>query len=527
MAGKSKPMSQIKQLLRLHEQGNSIKSIARTLGISKNTVKSYLIKLTAGKLSLKELLDLEDPVLESKFHAGNPAYKDPRFAHMASKLDYFVAELKDVGVTKKLLWEEYTAAYPQAYGYSQFCFHLRQQLLARKPGMKLEHQPADKLFVDFAGAPLHYVNQQTGELISCQLFVACLPFSDYCFAMVVQSQRMEDFLYALSCCLMALGGTPAALVPDNLKSAVIKTDRYEPHINRALEDFANHYNISVIPARPGKPKDKALVENQVKLLYNRVYAKLRHQQFFDLESLNTAVKEKVREHNQTRMQQKPYCREERFLAAEKHLLGPLPEHTFEMKYYAELLVAGNNHIYLGRDKHYYSVPYAYVGSRVKVVYTRSMVHIYAQGKQIAVHVRNSKAAGYSTTRDHLSSAHRHYLERSPAYYIEKAKTRCHELYLLTQLIFEQARHPEQLYRTCDGLLRLQKTAPADAFSRACQIAISCQNLSYRFIERILENKMTGAEVTPLPDRPLPNHQNIRGKEYYNQHINSSLNSEHK
>lgn len=516
MAGKAKAMSQIKQLLRLYKQGNSIKSIARNLGISKNTVKSYILKLAAGKLPIAELLTLEDPVLESKFHAGNPAYKDPRFEHLSNNLNYFQAELKRVGVTRKLLWEEYIAVYQQGYSYSQFCFHLGQQLVARKPGMKLEHKPADKLFIDFAGKPLHYVDHSTGELISCQVFVACLPYSDYGFAMAVPSQRISDFLHALGCCLNEIGGTPALLVPDNLKSAIIKADRYEPQINRALEDFANHYNITVIPARPCKPKDKALVENQVRLVYNRVYARLRNRQFFDLASLNQAIKEKVREHNQTRMQQKPYCREERFLASEKPLLGSLPETGFELKYYSEPMVANNNHIYLGKDKHYYSVPYAYVGIRVRVVYTRSMVYIYGRGKQIALHIRNYKQAGYSTQKDHLSSHHRHYLDRSPDYYIAKAKTKSHELYLLTQLIFEQPQHPEQLYRTCDGLLRLQKNAPADAFAKACEIAIEYRNLSYKFVERILKNKMGDYQDSTVKQQPLPVHHNIRGKEYYTQ-----------
>jgi hypothetical protein len=188
--------------------------------------------------------------------------------------------------------------------HSQFCFHLRQQLIAKKPGMRLEHPAGDKLFIDFAGKPMHYIDRSTGELIGCQIFVASLPFSDYCFAMAVRSQRVDDFLHALECCLRELGGAPAVLVPDNLKSAVIKADRFEPEINRALEDFANHYDITVIPTRPAKPKDKALVENQVKLVYNRVYARLRNRQFFDLESLNQAISEKVKAHNQTRMQQK-------------------------------------------------------------------------------------------------------------------------------------------------------------------------------------------------------------------------------
>lgn len=516
MAGKSKAMSQIKQLLRLYKQGDSIKSIARNLGISKNTVKSYISKLEAGTLPVSELLEMEDPLLEGKFHVGSPAYKDPRFEYLRQNLAYYAKELESVGMTRLLLFQEYEAGCKPAYSYPQFCFHLRQQLVARRPGMRLEHLAADKLFVDFAGKQMHYIDRDTGELIACQTFVASLPFSDYCFVMAVRSQRVDDFLYALECCLRELGGAPAVLVPDNLKSAVIKANRFEPEINRALEDFANHYGITVIPTRSRKPKDKALVENQVKLVYNRVYARLRNRQFFDIESLNQAIREKVKAHNQTRMQQKPYCREERFLAAEKHLLKPLPGKGFEVKYYSEPKVAHNNHIYLGKDKHYYSVPFAYVGVKVQVIYTRSMVKVYARGKQIAIHMRNLNPAGYSTQKEHLSSHHQHYLERSPDYYIARAKEKSPELHLLFQMVFGQNRHPEQLYRTCDGLLRLQKTASPKAFSSACELAMEVRNLSYRFVERILKNNMADHQDTAKQEQSLPEHQNIRGKEYYSQ-----------
>lgn len=517
MAGKPKSMSKIKQLIQLHEQGKGVKFIARTLDISKNTVKAYLEKVATSKLNVEALMKLEDPILEGEFHAGNPAYKDERYEHFIGKLDYFVQELGRRGVTKMLLWEEYRQDYPQGYGHSQFFFHLSQQLVARHPSMVLEHHAGEKLFIDFAGKPLSYVNKETGEIINCQVFVACLPYSDYSFAMAVRSQCVEDFLYALGCCLADLGGVPKVLVPDNLKSAIIKASRYEPDINGALDDFANHYQTTVIPARARKPKDKALVENQVKLIYTRVYAKLRNQQFFDLSTLNNAIREKIRDHNQTRMQQKPYCREERFLADERHLLSPLPEQPFELKYYRELKVAKNNHIYLAQDKHYYSVPYAYTGSQVKVIYTRSMVHIYAKKQQIALHVRNYKIGGYTFEKDHLCSHHQHYLDRSPGYYIEKAKGRSEPLYQLVQLMFGQKRHPEQLYRSCDGLLSLERKTDPDTFAKACQIAIKNQNYSYMFLQNILKNKMA-FEQEIRQDKHLPEHPNTRGKEYYIQLI---------
>lgn len=515
MAGKPKPMSQIKQLLQLHEQGKNKKFIARSLGISKNTVKAYLAKVALSPLSIQSLLTLDDPILEGKFHAGNPAYKDERFDHFKTNLDYFVKELGRVGVTKQLLWEEYRRDYPGGYGHTQFCYHLSQQLVARKPSMVLQHKAGEKLFIDFAGKTLSYIDRDTREVVSCQVFVACLPYSDYSFVMAVRSQSIGDFLYALGCCLEDLGGVPEVLVPDNLKSAIVKASSYEPDVNRALEDFANHYKTTVIPARARKPKDKALVEDQVKLVYSRVYARLRDQQFFDLPSLNKAIKEKTREHNQTRMQQKPYCREEKFLADERHLLRPLPDQPFELKYYRELKVAKNNHIYLAQDKHYYSVPYTHIGLTVKVIYTRSMVHIYTKGEQIAVHVRDYKQGSYSTDKEHLCSSHRHYMDRSPDYYLGKAKLKSEELYQLIGHLFAQNRHPEQLYRTCDGLMNLQRKTDEKIFQKACLMAIEHQNYSYSFVFNILKNKMTEEPETKRA-KPLPPHENNRGRQYFTQ-----------
>lgn len=523
MAGKTKNMSQIKQLLLLHQQGKGKKAIARALGISRNTVKEYLQKFAVltedgNAVTIQELTTLENPVLEAKFHAGNPAYKeDKRYEYFKEKLSWFLQELKRKGVTRHLLWQEYKQQTIDAYSYSQFCFHLQQQLIASKPSMVLEHKPGDKLFIDFAGSKLYYTDRSTGEMIACEVFVACLPFSDYGFAMAVPSQKVPDFLHALECCLISLGGVPAALVPDNFKPAVIKANRYEPTINQALSDFATHYGTAVVPARAKSPKDKALVENQVRLIYSRVYARLRNMQFFDLDSLNKAIAEKVREHNQTRMQQKPYCREERFVSEEKKHLQPLPENRFELKYYKQLKVAKNNHVYFSEDKHYYSVPYQYIGKKVKMVYTARMVYLFYGGRQIAVHVRRHKPSSYSTDKEHLCSHHRHYGDRSPAYYLDLGKRQSADLYNLLEALFKQTdKHPEQLYKSCDGLLSLSRKSDKNIFEKACRVALENGIYSYGFIKNFLSNKMNHVVDDHSVPTPLPTHKNIRGREYYRQ-----------
>lgn len=379
--------------------------------------------------------------------------------------------------------------------------------------MVLNHHPGDKLFIDFAGKKLSYIDKHTGELVPIQVFIACLPYSDYGFAMAVPSQKLEDFLYALGCCLNDMGGVPHTLVTDNLKSAIVKANRYEPDVNRALEDFANHYGTTVTPTRPYRPKDKALVENQVKMVYSRVYAKLRNVQFFDIDSLNQAIQEKMRLHNQTRMQQKDYCREEKFLADEKKHLLKLPVESFEIKYYREHKIAKNNHIYLSQDKHHYSVPFTYIGKKAKVIYTRSLVKIYCEGQQIAIHPRSFRKGGYTTKKEHLCSHHQFYKDRSPSYYLQRANNHSEVLYQFTNSLFKQNKYPEQLYRTCDGILSLSRKIPRDTFIKACEIALENHHYSYKFLKQLIENNMI--ENTPKPIvKPLPKHTNIRGAQAY-------------
>jgi transposase len=521
MAGKVKRMNQIKQLLIMHRDGLGVKTIARALSMSKNTVKVYLEKvrillsLECEPYSIASLISLEDYRLEQVFHAGNPAYKDDcRYEYIMTQMEYYHAQLKETGVNRRVLWEEYHCVQPRGYSYSQFCWHLQQYTLAQKPSAVLEHLAGDKLFVDFAGSTLSYTDLETGQAVQCQVFVACLPYSDFGFAMAVRSQKVEDFIHALGCCLQAIGGVPRAIVPDNLKSAVIRSDPYEPTIQQVMEDFGNHYSCSILPARVRKPRDKALVENQVKMIYSRVFAKLRNRQFFDIQSLNAAIAQRMHAHNQTRMQKKPWSREERFLSEEKACLLPLPAESFEIKKYKVLKVAHNNHIYLSEDKNYYSVPHTWIGQKVNVIYTRERVHIYGKSGQIAVHVRSHRPANYTTNPEHLCSQHKFYRDRSPQYYLNLASKKSETLYSLFECVFQQNRYPEQLYKTCDGMLNLARRTNEHTFEKACQIALDNRVYTYSFLKKLIENKATEQQDSLQP-RSLPGHGNIRGRSYYN------------
>lgn len=516
MAGKLINMSKIKQMLLLKNQGHSNRAIGRELGLYKETINRYFRIIESNNLDIDSLLLLEDPILESQFSPGNPAYLDKRFEDFKVELSDIEKSLGKPHVTRYLLWEEYISKYPDGYRYTQFCYHLQQHQKAKSPKAVLfdTYRPADMLFVDFAGDKMSYINRETGEEIKVQIFVATLPYSDHYYALCIPSQKVEDFIYALGMCIHSLGGVPCLLVSDNLKSAVVKSDRYLPEINRILEDFANHYGIAVNPARALKPTDKALVENAVKNVYRRVKAPLRNRIFLSLKDLNAAIAEQILKYNQTRMQQRPYSRQERFLADEKPLLKPLPEQPFEIKHYCDLTVGTNNHIYLGRDKHHYSVPYTYIGNKVKVIYTRTLVKIFCKGEQIAIHSRGM-GFGYTTTKEHLCSTHQHYLNRSPDYYIAIATKKSKILASVMEVIFSSDLHPEVLYKRCDGLLSLQRKTNPEDFNQACCYALDNNACSYGFIKNVLENGMIkNVESANTENYISTPHENIRGKNYY-------------
>lgn len=518
-------MNLIKQVLLLKQQGKSNREIGRLLPINKGTVNSYMNTIKLNGWGLKELLLMDDPELERMFHAGSPAYSDPRMRDFLEQLPYYRQQLTDpkLHVNRNVLWEEYKASHPNGYGKSQFYYHLKQNLIAQKDTKTVltgTYRPGEKLMIDFAGDKLHYVDTETGEMVATEVFVACMPYSDYTFVTCVRSQRTEDLIHAIRMCLEHLGGVPPIITLDNLKAAVISNDRHEPKINKALEDMGNHYHFVVLPCDPHKPTQKALVEDKVRVTYNRVYAKLRNRTFLSLIELNRAVEELVGQHNKTRMQKRPYSREERFHAMEKDLLKPLPDTIYEMKYYARLQVQNSCFVELRHDgvTHFYSAPYIYVGRQARVIFTRSTVSIYIDGGKVASH-RRKYEYGYTYEKEHLPSNSMVVLSRSSGYYITRARHISPTCGSYVAEVFnpERTRQPEEVYfKLCDAILSLCRRYDTATMDLTCRQCLEMRIFSYKKFEMILKrNALMAAEDEPAFDTPTPtNHENMRGREYF-------------
>ena len=427
---------------------------------------------------------------------------------------YLDVELKRVGVTRHLLWQQYIADHKDGYAYSQFCFHYQQWCNQKEVTMHFEHKAGEKMYVDYAGSKLYIIDKSTGEQKAVEVFVAVLGASQYTFVQASHSQRKEDFLSSLAQSLEYFGGVPEAIVPDNLKAAVDKANKYEPKINESLADFAVHYQTAIIPARPRKPRDKSLVEGAVNIIYRRIFAPLRDQKFFSLPELNKAILELLSTHNNELFQGKEHSRSALFAQIDQPVLRPLPLEVFQLKQYKYATVQKNSHIWLGENKHYYSVPFRFVGKKVKVVFTSRQIEVYYTGQRIAFHALSCSLNRYVTDPSHMPSSHKFLSEWNPEHFLFLAGQIAEPVRVFFEKILASKAHPEQAFKSCKGILHLKTKVGKERLAKACERAMHFETYTYYTVKNILDK---GMETLPL-EQPsqisIPLHENQRGPEYY-------------
>lgn len=506
-------MNEIKQVLRLYfERGESIKSIARDLNMSKNTVKEYLRRFKACGRELSEVLGQEPAVLSGLLRPDHPTVSS-RYAAFLERADFYLKELKThKHLTKQLLWEEEFAKGYTPYRYSQFCHYLQQYANSQQPAMVLQFNPGDKLLIDFAGDKLYLTDPDSGKLTPCDVLVLTMAYSHKSVAVALPSQRIEDLIYGLSRGVELIGAVPASLVCDNMRSAVVKSDRYEPRINEALLDWANHYGLSVLPTRVRKPKDKSRVEGAVNHLYYQVYARMRKHVYYSIQELNTALTGYCHEFNQRIMKDYGMSREALFKRDEYNHMRTLPTAAYQLVKRCRLQVGQNGHVYLGGKKQYYSVPYRLIGQKVEVVLTRELLKVYHQSACVATHPVTGQR--YNTVEDHLASHHKAYLNSlNPQYLLDQAKRIGNQTQDIIARILNRTRHPEQNYKTCQGILALERKHGHQRLEKVCAYVAQTDTISYRYIRQLCESAHFEAGMAQQ-QTPLSHHDNIRGAKHY-------------
>jgi transposase len=413
-----------------------------------------------------------------------------------------------------ILWNEYQKKHPDCYSYSQFCYHFQVWRNASRVTMHIEHKAGDKMFVDYAGDKLVIVDRKAGKERSVEVFVAILGASQLTYAEASFSQKSEDWIRSNERAFIYCGGVTQAIVPDNLKSGVTCSNRYEPGINVMFDDFAGHYQTVILPARVRRPQDKALVENAVNLVYQRIYAPLRNRIFYSLKELNEAIWDLLEQHNNTPFQRLKTSRREIFDNIEKQVLKPLPKERYAIKQCKELTVQFNYHVELREDRHYYSVPWQLKGKRVRVVYDDRNVAIYYDNVRIIQYKRDRSPNGYTTLHIHMPPHHRFYAQWSPERFIRWAQSIGDDVAEMIQVVLKSREHPEQAFKICMGILNLVKEHGPDRLNKACARALGFGFYSYKRIKNILDRGLEEETLTESRELPVSSHENIRGSQYY-------------
>jgi transposase len=504
----------LKQIIRLKAQGISNRQVAKSLNVTRKTVNKYVKRIEQRNLNYQDLLVYDERALDELFQTpASLNVEDNRKDILRTWMQYIEKELRRVGVTRWNLWAEYKNKHTDGYSYSQFCAEYQGWQEQHGVVMHFEHKAGDKLYVDYTGKKLQLVNRQTAEITEVEVLVAVLGASQYTYVEATKSQKKEDFIGAVENALYYFQGVPRAIVPDNLKSAVIKANKYEPRLNETFEDFALHYQTTILPARARKPRDKALVEGAVNIVYNRIFSLIRNTLFFSLSELNMAIWELLENYNSIVFQGKDHSRKDLFNQIEKIALAPLPSERYEFKQYAFVTVLKSSHVWLLEDKHYYSVHYKYLGQKVKLIYTLSHVEIYHKSERIAFHRRNIHPYKYTTVREHMPSAHNFVSDWNPEKFLSWASGIGEETRAVIEKILQSKSHPEQGYKSCVGILSFAKKVGTQRLNNACGRAIYYRSYNYMSIKNILDKALDKEQLTQS-QYVLPLHDNIRGKDYY-------------
>ncbi len=518
MAQRKVSMRKVRSIIELHEKGKlSIRQIGKATGVSRPAVAKYLGAYEKSGLSLDEALGLPDSALEDRLQCPQKTV-DARLESAMAFFPTMAKELSKVGVTRNILWHEYLKEHPDGFGYSQFCHHFTLWLkLDPEVTSHIEHLPGDRVYVDFTGKKLTWYDPITALAVEVEVFVAIMGASGYTYAEAVASQKRDDFILCNCNALEFFGGVPASIMPDCLKSAVKDGDKYESDINPEYEMFARHYQTVIMPARPHRPRDKALVEGAVNILYTRVFAPLRNREIGSLVDLNAEILKLLAIHNGMRFQKLPQSRLERFELLDKPALKALPARRYEIMHHRFATVQPNYHVEIREDCHYYSVPFTFAGKKVSVFSTARTVEVFHGNVRIAFHLRVACTSSlrYTTVKEHMPSYHRFYAEWTPERISQWAASVGLNVKAIVGDIMAHAEHPEQGFKSSIGIISLTKKYSCERVDMACRIARSDGACGYRGVKRVLE---TERDLVFLASErlqvPLQFHENLRGQDAY-------------
>ena len=510
------PMHKVLEVLaeRYGKGTDSVRKIARSVGISRPTVAKYL-EMAASIGICHWPLREESRDMERLRAALHPEKKETATSGVPipdwKEVEKELGRRKKSGVTRRLLWEEYRQSHPEGLGYSQFCALYKESLKNADLRLHIPHPPGQEVYVDYSG-PKILIEPPGVTPYWVNLFVAVMGRSSYTFACATPDMKSASWIEGHRKAFEYMGGVPVVVIPDRTKTAIVSPCRIEPRLHRAFREMGRHYNFEIHPARGGKPRDKGSVENGVLNSQRALMAPLRHRKFVSIGELNAALLEQLEIFNRKPFQGRTDSRWTIFRAEDQPALQPLPAEPFETQDWVKSSVYLDYHIAL--EHFYYSVPYRLVGEVVDVRVTLRTVEIFYQEERVASHPRAANTRDrFKTVRDHMPPHHKGFLDQSQELFLKRAAEVGAAAVAFFKGFLGSRKYPPLAYRSCQGILSLRKSYPDARLDAACGRALALRSFSYATVVGILKN---GTENVVSAETPSPSvgHANVRGKEYF-------------
>lgn len=472
-------------------QERAIKSIARIRKVSKNTVKKYREKLSLILEQNPEIVNSIEKIMEEiKRHR-----KAERFSENYGWLEKNTEQIEElsgqcdnyVRLVEVLHDKGFKGSYSSLLRYIE-----KNRAQSESPIVRIETKPGEIAQVDFGHIGRIY-DDDKGEHVKAYVFVMVLGYSRDAYREIVKSQDVTTWCNCHIHAFEYFGGVPEVIIPDNLKSAIIKASFMDPVANRSYADLARHYNFQIDPCLPGTPEHKGKVESGVKYVKNNFIPLREFKNFTDAnEQLmqweeNTA---RVRTHGTTRRQPR-----ELFEKYEKHALKPLPRDRCEITLWKDLKVGCDIHVQCHYA--YYSVPYELRGEQVLVRITSSQIAVFHDNKLVAVHFP-APPGKRRTQYNHYPPDKRKFMKWDTDYCLKLAEKTGKNTLIVIQTLLQQG--PIRKLRSAQNILRKADKHGAERLEAACTRAVYFGNYTYYGIKNILEKDLdTTAGIPQEPD----------------------------
>jgi len=508
-------MVDYREIIRLNSLDFSNVGIANSICCSRNTVSEVLKLAETHELEwpIPEALTNKD--IELLFYperATNEGRKLPDF-------EYIHKELARPGVTLSLLWAEYCTRCEQEntipYQHSQFNEKYHAYAASKKATLRIKRKPGEIMEVDWVGDTLSVYDVAACTELNAYIFVACLPCSMYGYAEAFPDMKSNHWITAHVHAYSHFGGVTRILVPDNLKTGVIKNTRTELILNRSYYEMAEHYGTAIIPARPVSPKDKPNAEGTVKVIETWILAALRNRKFFSFEDLNKAINEKLVEFNAKPFQKRKGSRLSAFLEEEKAFLMPLPASLYEAAVWSTATIQSDYLITVGDCK--YSVPYEFIGKKTDIRTTENSIEVFYHGNRIASHVRKGHSPDPVYTPEHMPENHRKYLAYNADTFLDWGGDIGVSTLTVVKNFLYMHKVEQQGYKPCASLMRLADKYSTERLEKACEKALGyTPSPSLKNITVILKNGQD--RVSAVKNNPADNDASsygiTRGASYF-------------